>query len=118
MHLGDNGPLTEENYKSLRPVDVLMLPADELQHILKNDEIADIVAALEPRVIVPMHYRLPRLEAESDSPDDLGEIDPWLEGRDRVVRLESHRWQPVFADDSTIVVFNSSPLVASPEANE
>ncbi len=80
-HLGDNGPLTPENVKAMGRVDVLLLPLDETEHILKFREIDAIVAALRPRVIVPMHYRFgPGL-----GPDDLGTIDAWL-GKQRRVR--------------------------------
>ena len=115
VHLGDNGPLTEENYRQLRPVDILMVPADAFEHILKNDEIAAIVAAIEPRVVVPMHYLIPELETEADSPGDLGEIEPWLAGRAKVVRLGSHLWEPVAkvdlaGDGPAVVVFEASAI--------
>ena len=118
VHLGDNGPLTPDAVSELRPVDVLMVPADALEHILKNDEIAAIVAALEPRVVIPMHYRIPQLEAEADSPDDLGEIEPWLEGRGNVVRLGGHRWNPdhplmATDDEPAILVFEPSPTMGT-----
>jgi L-ascorbate metabolism protein UlaG (beta-lactamase superfamily) len=113
VHLGDNGPLTAQNVSDLRPVDILMLPADGLEHILKNREIAAIVAALEPRAVIPMHYRIPELESEPDSPDDLGDIDSWLAGRENVVRLGGSRWEPKLQRASPeIVVFQPSPLVA------
>lgn len=119
VHVGDNGPLTQDNYQQLRPVDVLMVPADAFEHILKNDEIAAIVAALEPRVVVPMHYRLPELESDPDSPDDLGEIEPWLAGGENVQRLGSHRWEPEFgAEGRAIVVFVPSPAVARARAGD
>lgn len=119
VHVGDNGPLTAENYDGLRPVDILMVPADSLQHILKNHEISTIVAALEPRVLIPMHYRIPELEAESESPDALGGIESWLEGREHVVRLSSHRWNPAkmsefVGREPAIVVFLPSPAIARP----
>lgn len=113
VHVGDNGPLTEANYRALRPVDVLMVPADALEHILKNRDIEAIVEALEPRVVVPMHYRLPDLESDPDSPDDLGEIGPWLAGQKNVLHLGTHRWDPVLGTDGPrIVVFEPSPAVA------
>ncbi len=90
-HLGDNGPLTESNTNALGRVDVLMSPADAVDHILATPVIDAMIARIQPRWFVPMHYRLPDLEAELDKPDDLGEIDPWLEGRVGVVRLKSSR---------------------------
>jgi L-ascorbate metabolism protein UlaG (beta-lactamase superfamily) len=89
-HLGDNGPLSAAAVEELGRVDVLMLPVDSEEHILKLPEIEAIRAALKPRVLVPMHYRLPDLEPEPGQPEKLGPIDPWLEGRANVRRLDGH----------------------------
>lgn len=61
-----------------------------------------------------MHYRLPDLEAEDDSPSDLGEIEPWLEGRRGVTRVEGHVSFLSAADlpaDQVIMVFEHAPYV-------
>jgi len=89
-HMGDNGPLTEANLQELGRVDILMMPIDAKHHILKDAEIQAIRKALRPRILNPMHYRLPDLEPSGDTPQDLGEISPWLAGQDNVVRLESN----------------------------
>lgn len=89
-HVGDNGPLSEANLKELGRVDILMLPIDAKQHILKDAEIDEIRKALHPRVLIPMHYRLPDLEPSGDFPQGLGEISPWLAGQNNVVQLESN----------------------------
>jgi L-ascorbate metabolism protein UlaG (beta-lactamase superfamily) len=88
VHLGDNGPLTEANLQELGRVDVLMMPIDARHHILHDAEIQAIRKALHPRVVIPMHYRLPDLEPSADSPEDLGEIGPWLAGQENVVQLD------------------------------
>ena len=54
MHLGDKGPLTEENLKEIGRIDVLMLPVDGLEHILKTVEVAAIRDALNPAVTIPI----------------------------------------------------------------
>jgi len=89
-HIGDNGPLTEANLQELGRVDILMMPIDAKHHILKEAEIEAIRKALHPRVVIPMHYRLPDLESSADTPQDLGEISPWLPGQKNVVQLESN----------------------------
>jgi L-ascorbate metabolism protein UlaG (beta-lactamase superfamily) len=113
-HLGDNGPLTEENIKELGRVDIVMMPIDAKHHILKEAEIEAIRKALHPRIVIPMHYRIPDLEATADSPEGLGEIGPWLAAQQNVVQLESNR--AIFTAASLlpsqmIVVFPHSPLV-------
>jgi L-ascorbate metabolism protein UlaG (beta-lactamase superfamily) len=89
-HLGDNGPLTDAAVQALGRVDILMMPIDVQHHILQQAQIAAIRRALRPRVLIPMHYRLPDLEVTEDSPPDLGPIDPWLLPEKNVVRLESN----------------------------
>ncbi len=89
-HLGDNGPLTTENYSALGSVDLLMAPIDGDYHILKPEEIEDVITGLKPKIIVPMHYRLPDLEEEGFPRGGLGNIDPYLEGRANVNRIDGH----------------------------
>ena len=56
-HLGDNGPLTESNVQELGRVDILMMPIDAREHILKHSEVQAIRRTAQPRVLIPMHYR-------------------------------------------------------------
>ncbi len=108
-HLGDNGPLTSQNVKEMGRIDVLMLPIDGQFHILTREQIDLIIETLRPKLIVPMHYRVTEL---SELPASLGPIDPWLEGRERVRKLETSRLDleplPTQAES---VVFRTSPLV-------
>lgn len=115
-HLGDTGPLTGESVLGLGRVDVLLLPIDGEEHILKNHEVATIIETLAPRIVVPMHYRHPDLEPEN-GPSDLGPIDPWLKGRSNVRRLQSHRAEISSRDLPSKVevwLFDHSPEVSSP----
>ncbi len=89
-HVGDNGPLTEANVLALGRVDILMMPADSEYHILSAEDTEANLTAVHPRVLIPMHYRHPDLETSPDNPEDLGPIDPWLEGRSNVERLAGH----------------------------
>jgi L-ascorbate metabolism protein UlaG (beta-lactamase superfamily) len=117
--MGDNGPLTETNVQELGRVDILMVPIDAKHHILKDAEIQAIRKALRPRIIIPMHYRIPDLEPSADSPQDLGEISPWLAGQNNVVQLESNI--ATFTAGSllpsqVVVVFPHSPKVSAARA--
>jgi len=56
-HLGDLGcPLTEEQIRSLKNLDLLMIPVGGF-FTIGPAEAKTIVNALKPRIIVPMHYR-------------------------------------------------------------
>ncbi|HKR65090.1 MAG TPA: MBL fold metallo-hydrolase [Thermoanaerobaculia bacterium] len=115
-HLGDNGPLTDNNVKELGRVDILMMPIDAKGHILKDAEVQAIRTALHPRIVIPMHYRLPDLESP-DSPEGLGDIDPWLATQPNVVRLDTNLATfsaATLLPAQSIVVFPHSPKVSAP----
>ena len=119
-HIGDNGPLTEANLQELGRVDILMMPIDAKYHILKEPEIQAIRTALRPRILIPMHYRLPDLEASVDGPQGLGEISSWLAGQQNVVQLQSNL--ATFTAGSllpsqVIVVFPHSPKMSAVAAS-
>ena len=112
-HLGDTGPLTEESVRALGRVDVLMIPVDGLYHILTREQIDAVLAALRPRVTIPMHYRISGL---TELPKSLGPIEPWLEGRANVERLKGNRatlrLESLAAPESQrVLVFSPSPRV-------
>jgi len=117
VHLGDNGPLTDANVHDLGRVDILMMPIDSDEHILKAADVDAIRSALHPRVLIPMHYRLPDLEPSAGSPEGLGDIAPWLATQQNVVQLKTNVAK--FSASSlpqaeVVMVFAHSPLVKAP----
>jgi len=89
-HIGDNGPLSKEAIENIGGVDILMIPIDAFYHILKEAELQSIFDALNPKVIIPMHYQIPELEPAPDRPKNLGPIGPWLKGKKNFLRLENN----------------------------
>ena len=87
VHWGDNEPLSDQLAEEIGRVDVLFLPIDGDQHILANAAVEAILERLEPRILIPMHYRIPELS----EPKSLGPIDPWLIGRERARQTETTR---------------------------
>jgi len=85
LHLGDNGPPSRELLAEFGRVDVLMPPVDDLDHILKADELAALRTELRPKIVLPMHYRL---TAVSELPKSVGLIDEWLSTQPGVRRIE------------------------------
>ena len=117
VHLGDNGPLTDSMIAGLGQVDVLFMPADAVNHIISEETTQLILETLRPSVVIPMHYRLPDLEVEEDSPSDLGDIEPWLEGRSGVERLSGHVTTlraGELPEQRVILVFERAPYVTGP----
>lgn len=116
-HLGDNGPLTAANVKELGRVDILMMPIDGEFHILSEKEVERALDLVDPRIVVPMHYKHPDLEPVEGKPDDLGPIEPWLKGRKNVVQLEENRAtfsRSTMLPARQILVFPHSPAVTAP----
>lgn len=63
LHLGDLGhTLTEKQTEEITDVDILLCPVGGT-FSLDPQQAVDVIAALEPRMIVPMHYRTPRHDA-------------------------------------------------------
>jgi L-ascorbate metabolism protein UlaG (beta-lactamase superfamily) len=116
-HLGDNGPLTDETVQQMGPIDVLMIPADALYHILPPDATRAALDAIDPKLVIPMHYRIGALETESDSPSDLGDLDPWLEGRGPVLRPGTSTYalnREGLPEERSYLVLEHSPAIAIP----
>ncbi len=118
VHWGDNEPIDETMAELLGKVDILMLPIDATEHLISTDAVDEIVARLEPRILIPMHYRLAELEPSSDRPKNLGPIDPWLIDRQGVHRLETNRLEISHGElpesGTQIRVLRHSPLVHPP----
>jgi L-ascorbate metabolism protein UlaG (beta-lactamase superfamily) len=73
VHLGDLGQkkLSQDQIEELSACDVLLIPVGGVYTITASDA-PDIIAQLEPKVIIPMHYKLPGLKF------DLAPIDDFL----------------------------------------
>ena len=57
VHLGDLGcPLTEEQQEKLKDADVLMIPVGGF-FTIDYSQAAEVVRQLNPKVVIPMHYR-------------------------------------------------------------
>lgn len=63
VHLGDLGQkkLTQEQIEELSVCDVLLIPVGGVYTIEAKD-VPDIIAQIEPKVIVPMHYKIEGLK--------------------------------------------------------
>lgn len=64
-HLGDFGQkeLTEEQMDKIGNVDVLMIPIGGVYTISAKEAIK-VMSQIEPRIIIPMHYQIPKLKTK------------------------------------------------------
>ncbi len=69
-HLGDFGQkeLTDEQLELIGRVDILMIPVGGTFTIDGHDA-AKVIGQIEPKMVVPMHYALPKLKIELDGVD-------------------------------------------------
>lgn len=76
-HLGDLGhPLSDDEVEQIRPVDVLLAPASGV-YVIEPEDLVPVLDALEPSVIVPMHFGNDRIDLGMRPVDDLLELVEW-----------------------------------------
>ncbi len=66
-HLGDLGQkqLTDEQLEKIDMVDVLMIPVGD-EYTIDSSGAQKIISQIEPKIIIPMHYALPKLKMKLD----------------------------------------------------
>ena len=69
-HLGDLGEreLTAEQLEEIGDVDILMIPVGGV-YTISAKEAGKIISQIEPRVVIPMHYSLPKLKVKLEGVD-------------------------------------------------
>jgi L-ascorbate metabolism protein UlaG (beta-lactamase superfamily) len=76
-HVGDNeADLADHLVKQIGPVDVLIVPVDDRQHLLSIGAVNDLIERISPRVVIPTHYLIPGL---TEPTSGLGGIRSWLD---------------------------------------
>lgn len=64
VHLGDLGHvLTEEQSSQIDIADILMIPVGSV-YTIDAEAAAKVVAQFEPKIVIPMHYKIPGLKFE------------------------------------------------------
>ncbi len=69
-HLGDFGQdqITNEQIEAIGDVDILMIPVGG-NYTINAKEAVDVISHIEPKIIVPMHFKLPGLTVDIDEPE-------------------------------------------------
>lgn len=89
-HWGDNRPDPDDFIMDrLAGVDILILPIDGSEHILTTEDVSELMERLEPRVVIPMHYRTLGAVTVLST---LQSPDAWLETMPDPIRHPEARW--------------------------
>ena len=84
VHFGDLGcMLTSEQTELLKHSDVLMIPIGGF-YTIDAEQAKEIVSALQPRIVIPMHYR-----SDSFGYEVLGRLEAFTDSYENVVTYET-----------------------------
>ncbi len=69
-HLGDLGQkeLTPDQLEEIGDIDILMIPVGGV-YTINGIQAAKIISQIEPRIVIPMHYQIPKLKLRLDGVD-------------------------------------------------
>jgi L-ascorbate metabolism protein UlaG (beta-lactamase superfamily) len=70
VHLGDLGhKLSDEQFEAVDGADILFIPVGGT-YTIDGETAVEVVAQIEPAIVIPMHYRLPELKIKLDPVGD------------------------------------------------
>lgn len=68
-HLGDLGhKLTDQQVEDIGDIDILMIPVGG-NYTIDAKTAAEVIGQIEPKIVIPMHYKIPGLEVPIDGPE-------------------------------------------------
>ncbi|MDH3669375.1 MAG: MBL fold metallo-hydrolase [Paracoccaceae bacterium] len=87
LHWGDNRHnAPEEVWERIGPVDILLIPVDDSQHVMGNPMVEEVITRVAPKVVVPHHYYTWNVVQRQST---LLPVTEWLATQPRVRELES-----------------------------
>lgn len=71
VHLGDfgEGEIRPETLEAMGEVDILFVPVGGT-YTIDAETAAEVVSAIEPKIVIPMHYAIPGLKVKLDGVDN------------------------------------------------
>lgn len=105
-HLGDLGhELTDKELEELEDVDILFVPVGGSGITIGAKAAVEIVSQVEPRIVIPMHFRLP------DFKEPLDPVDKFLKEmggpRETVEKLKISK-KDLMAEETKVIVMTKS----------
>lgn len=103
-HLGDLGQdtLTDEQVDEIGDVDILLIPVGGV-YTINSQKALGVIKQIEPKIIIPMHYKVPGLTIEIEGPEKfLKDIGMQPEKVDTFKILKKN----LPAEEMKLVVFN------------
>ena len=68
-HLGDLGHILDaKQLEKLEGTDILLIPVGG-KYTINASKAVEVISQLEPRIVIPMHYKIPGLKADLDGVD-------------------------------------------------
>ncbi|TET47350.1 MBL fold metallo-hydrolase [candidate division TA06 bacterium] len=97
-HLGDLGhTLSEEEIADIGKVDILFVPVGGL-YTIDAEQATTVVKALQPKLVIPMHYKTEKLGFDIDG------VEKFLEGKEGVKRQGSPEMEFAHLEDESQIV--------------
>ena len=103
-HLGDFGQdkLSEEQVEKIGEVDILMIPIGGT-YTVNYKEAVEMIHEIEPKIVIPMHYKIPSLKLDIDGPEKfLKEISLTPEKADKSYKIQKKNLP---AEEMKLVLF-------------
>ncbi len=108
VHWGDNRVQPDpfvHNYLQNHDIDVLFIPVDESEHIMKYADADRVMQDYSPALTIPMHYYV---KGANTVLSTLQPADIWVQSHDDVLNISSHRLsisENQFTRDGTKIAF-------------
>lgn len=69
-HMGDFGEekLSDQQVEDIGDIDILMIPVGGT-YTINAKEAVEVISQIEPKIIIPMHYKIPDLKLDIDGPE-------------------------------------------------
>lgn len=117
-HWGDNAPMNDTIAQALTNIDILMVPIDDTYHILKEEELKEVLDRLEASLVIPMHYKIAALEKRPGLPKNLGTIENYMKDKKQAIHLKGNKYvvsKKLLPEQSKYLVFQHSPDIITPK---